>query len=144
MVMHCLGVAGAVIVGNEATAAPFYVLDQQLYQVQNTSSILYVNIVNTTDTSSTTVEQGYLSGSTDSDPTVVQRMMSRSRSVHARLPSFKLTLDTKQGGVRGQWMYDEGASRLAFMTYGTTKLSGNFYSCMDRKIDEHAIFVDLE
>lgn len=130
------GEPGKVVLGANEQAAPFYILDNQLYQVTNVTSILYVNIVNTTSPATSLVTQGNVNqGAPD---------LRTQNSPHTRLPSFRLQLDNKKEGVRGTWMWDSGAERLAFMTQGTTKLAGNFYSCHDRLLGMSTIHVDLD
>ncbi|KAF8311166.1 hypothetical protein DL93DRAFT_2157380 [Clavulina sp. PMI_390] len=128
------GVTGNVMVVDEPEAIPFYMFQNQLYQVMNSSSVLYVNVVNTTDPTNTKLTTGELKlepgdvVETNSNP---QRPL---RSIHTRMPTFKLTLDDKPRGMLGQWLYDEAKNALAFQTKGTKRLNARFYSCRDRGV----------
>lgn len=115
-------------------ALPFYVLDNQFFQVQNATSILYVNVVNTTDVSAT-IPQKPVAGVIE--PSYVRNQ--KSYSIHTRRPSFQLLLDTKPQGIAGKWMYDETKEALAFQATGADQLRGKFYSCKDR-----GVYVALE
>jgi len=129
------GEPGYVMVGDTNEGAPFYVLDNQLFQVQNSSSILYVNVVNTTDVNWHNNKPGEDPAATNLHPK--QRVMSKS--IHMRRPSFRLTLSHKMEGIRGEWMWDEENEMIAFQSRGSNKVRGKFYSCKDR-----GMYVDLD
>jgi hypothetical protein len=116
-----------VIIGYEKTA-PFFVSKRTLYQVQNSTSILYGNVVNITDTTTGVPET---------------KRPSSSVSVHQRRPSFRLALDKQQAGLRGEWLWDEDKNALAFRAHGSTAAKALFYSCTESN-QVNAVYLDLE
>lgn len=121
------------MVVDKPEALPFYILDNQLYQVQNSTSILFVNVVNSTDSATTPkkLEPGQVTSGYETN--------QRSMSVHTRMPTFKLVLSPKAGGYGGKWMWDDLNDAIAFQARGSDYLRGRFYSCSDR-----GVYVALE
>jgi len=123
------GLPGNVIIGYEKTA-PFVVSKRTLYQVQNSTSILFANVVNITNPTST--------------PTTpeTQRPLS-SVSIHQRRPSFRLRLDKKEGGLQGEWMWNEDKGTLGFKAHGSTATKALFYLCTEPNL-MNAVYLDLD
>jgi hypothetical protein len=110
--------------------------DNQLYQVVNETTILYVNVVNiTAATSSLSSSAPTASPKADF---VVQADANDPYANSPRpkaLPPLKLELSKKRGGVPGLWRWQ--ATMLIFEagnTLGRGKTNqGAYYSCPDEK-----------
>ncbi|KDQ15426.1 hypothetical protein BOTBODRAFT_44086 [Botryobasidium botryosum FD-172 SS1] len=102
-------------------AIPFVVTHGNFLQVVNSTSMLYVNVVNTTLPNAT---------------------HGTTRSPHA-LPQLKLKLSTKKEGVRGQWSWTN-MNVIQFELASGQANNGWFYSCPDVEVHgELGVFIDF-
>jgi len=102
-------------------AIPFVVSHGNFMQVVNSTSMLYVNVVNTTLPNAT---------------------HGTTRSVHS-LPQLKVKLSPKKEGVRGQWSWTN-MNVVQFALASGQSNNGWFYSCPDIDHEgELALFVDF-
>jgi hypothetical protein len=106
----CKGIPGNLLVSTEEDPPAFFINGGQLYQVNNISSVLYVNLVNITDK---------------------EPWRSQVREGEVPLPQVRMQLSLKKEGIQGEWGWVNNI--LLFRMRGSSENSmGVWWMCNDR------------